>query len=366
VGGYNSTAGAFVGTVLSTNEPNGSIDQGTGRLWVDADGLDTTIASDDNQLNVWVDTVGFTPVTSTPTQRLGSNLIYNGSFEITDGTGVLASTTVASGWADPNTATFAYDSVNDSTEGDGVAFEVIANGGANEAATQTLAGLKESTVYTLRARVRPVVGTCELLTTGGTVNVTDTSAAASGVFETLEGNFTTTAAPADVVVRLESNVAADECDWDHVTVFEQAAVVAPPGLQWATATQSVSVAVPDAFATMLTVSVTKPSAGYLLLVLADWTQENGGGGGPSEMRVQESCAGGGPTTVIATNYEDTGDAFTNSNYGGGHFLNFSALPGSTCVYTLQAQDSAAGANACVVTSGAQSLCRLSALLIPTR
>lgn len=299
-GQYNSASGATAGTALGTEEIGASvIDLGTGRLWVDLDGLDGVAGNqDDRQLNVWTDgAVAFSAVTADPpVERVGNNLIRNGSFEITDGTGSLASITVASGWVNLNTATIAYDSVNNSTEGDGVAMETIAAGGTNEGAVQTLAGLKESTVYVVRARVRPVGAgdNCDLVATGGVVTpLSDTSATATNVFETLEVVVTTTAAPADILVNLESNAIGDECDWDHVTAFERNALVAPPGIQAVYTQDNTNDTTLDAVFTnnvYLTSSVTIPSAGYIVLVDAAVTVEvcNGAIGG----RIARDCGGG--------------------------------------------------------------------------
>lgn len=345
-GQYNAPAGAFGGTPLADEELGASaIDQGTGRFWVDADGLDTAVTSDDRQLSVWTDTVGFQAVTALPsTLGLGGlNQVYNGSFEITDGTGLLASTTVASGWALLGTPDIAYDDVANSTEGDGFAMETIATGAVNEGATQTLAGLKESTVYVIRARVRPVVGTCSLVTTGGSVNATDTSAAASGVFETLESTFTTDATPANVVVRLESDAAADECDWDHVTVFERMPAVSQPGPVICRDTDSdvtndayTAVAWTDG---LVSCSITPPAPGYSVQVRAQLVGNyDGAGNGALAGRLRENCGAAATVamgTVVVLTDADAVGSIADQGVVPLFFSRTMLTPGTTCTYTIE-------------------------------
>lgn len=230
---YNSTAGIDAGTSLQTTEVSGTVDLGVGRCWIDLDGPDGAAGTlDDNKLMVWDATANaFTAARSEASNALGNNLIYNGSFEVTDGTGSTASITVPSGWSLIGTPDIAYDDPVPVSEGEGVAMETIATGATNEGVSQSLASLKINTDYIVRARVRPVVGTCDLQVTGGDATVTDTSAAASGVFETLEVTTNTTAVPGALVVRLESNAAADECDWDAVVAFEKNANHPGAGIQ---------------------------------------------------------------------------------------------------------------------------------------
>jgi len=375
-GQWNGAAEVFAGTLLSTDELGASTaDLGAGRFWVDLDGLDgASTASDDNQLNVWNEASNtFVPVTAQGADAAGigaSNLIYNGSFEITDGTGSIASTAVANRWADPNTATFAYDSVNDSTEGDGVAFEVIANGGVNEAATQTLAGLKESTTYVVRARVRPVVGTCDLQVTGGAATVTDTSGAATGVFETVEVQPVTTAGPADLVVRLESNLAADECDWDHVAVYERNAVVPPPGIQ-AIFTQDIvnDATIDTTFGNnpFLTTTVRVPSAGYIVQLDATMSLFV-----PNEMMlarlVRDDCAGGAftaisPVLVAGGTYGAAADMRTNVTLNA---VDVSPVPGGACIYRVEVRENGAVAGEVNPLVAIQTGSSLRALILPVR
>ena len=349
VGGYNSTAGAFVGTVLTTNEPNGTVDQGTARLWVDADGLDAGIATDDNQLNVWVDTVGFTPVRAegAGALRLGSNLITNGSFEVTDGTGSAASITVPQGWVLLLTPTIAYDDPTAVSEGEGIALETIGAGAPFEGVQQTLTSLKADTDYVIRARARPVTAldSCRLQVTGGDSTQTDTSVVAGNLFETLEVVVNTTAVPAALVVTLAAVADTDECDWDHVTAFEQDAVVAQPGIQSCRVTNGTVSAnyYNDAGWTTVgtTCTITVPNPGMMIVahgtVLAD--EDNAAADGSFVVRMQENINGGGAATVAL--------GAENVRIGGVmsveiHFSRVNPAVGSTFVYTLDGQTDVGG------------------------
>lgn len=349
-GQYDSSAGAFVGTPLATEEIGASlVDLGTGRLWLDADGLSTATTLDDNQLNVWVDTVGFMPVRAEATGALqvGTNLIYNGSFEVTDGTGSAASTAVPSGWVLLLTPTLAYDDPTAVTEGEGIALETIGAGAANEGVTQTLTALKADTDYVIRARARPVTAadTCDLQVTGGDSTQTDTSAVGTNVFETLEVVVNTTAVPGALVVRLEANADTDECDWDHVTAFEQRAVVAPPGAQFCRATDATTGAayyVNGAWTTVgTTCTITVPGPGYAIKATGSvfFDNDSGVSGGALLVRLQENINGGGAATVALGS--SNVDIIATSNVVVG-FLRTSPAPGATHVFTMDGRTNEAG------------------------
>ncbi len=381
-GQYNSSAGIFAGATLTTDEVGASTDDiGKGRFWVDLDGPATgTVATepsaaDTPQLSVWDETLnGFRRVVARDQGGAGvggSNLIFNGSFEITDGVdGSIASTAIASGWTTVLTPIFAYDSINNTTEGDGVAFETIAAGAALEGVSQTLAGLKESTVYVYRARVRPVVGTCRLLVDDGTTNASDTSAAASGVFETLEVQHTTTAGPADVVVSLLSVADTNECDWDHVTAFERYASHPHPGIQVIqdTSAGAATTTVPGGgtwqnITGLNDLSVTIPGPGYMVRVTGEAVLSDGATGAATncDMRIQETV---GATTKRQTSY------LGNLTMSAPATLSWTEMPpltpGTTLTYSLDIQDGdgGGGARCGVVTTDGEAYLRVE--LIPVR
>ena len=342
VGGYNSTAGAFVGTVLTTNEPNGTVDQGTARLWVDADGLDAGIATDDNQLNVWVDTVGFTPVRAegAGALRLGSNLITNGSFEVTDGTGSAASITVPQGWVLLLTPTIAYDDPTAVSEGEGIALETIGAGAPFEGVQQTLTSLKADTDYVIRARARPVTAldSCRLQVTGGDSTQTDTSVVAGNLFETLEVVVNTTAVPAALVVTLAAVADTDECDWDHVTAFEQDAVVAQSGIQ--VCRQAITAVTAGHYTNAawassgVTCAITPPGPGYIVRITGQMLADNDSGGVGAGLagRLQENGV------TVDFSVDQPGTVLTNMAVQLG-FTRMNPTPGTTLTYTMDGRES---------------------------
>jgi len=347
-GQYNSTAGAVAGTLLSTDEIGATTrDLGAGRLWVDADGIDTgaTSTADDNRLTIWNETSNsFVDVTIRDPSGIGANnFIYNGSFEVTDGTGSVASTTVAAGWALVLTPTLAYASVANSTEGDGLILRTTGAGAALEGVRQTLAGLKESTTYVYRARVRATAGdTCTFTVGDGTTTASDVSAT-TGVFETLEVQHTTTAGPADVTVDLLSTADTDICDWDHVTAFERFATVSQPGMQ-AIYTQNIvsDVTIDTTFGNnpFVSTSVTIPSSGYIVMVDAAVSLSvNTNDGACLARLVRDDCAGGAFTAISPV-------AIMNSrNFISGQTTPLNAIDvapvsGGTCIYRVEVSEDA--------------------------
>ena len=354
-GQYNSTAAAFSGTALTTTEVVGGTDDiGRGRLWVDEDGAVTgTVATEpaatgDMQLSVWDETLnGFRRVVARDQGGAGvgaSNLIRNGSFEATDGTGSTASISVPIGWALVLTPTLAYVSVANSTEGDGLALTTIGSGAALEGVSQTLAGLKELTTYVYRARVSPNSGTCRLLVDDGASNASATSAAASGVFETLEVLHTTTAAPADVVVSLLSVADTDDCDWTHVAAFERYAVVPMPGNRYSFDSDSAAaVALPAGYGLganpLLTAAITAPGPGYTIISTAAVSTALGNLVA-AEYELTEQCGAGAETARFITGEVAGGAAGNNIANTSLQFLNRAPVPGETCTYRIRGLASA--------------------------
>jgi len=352
-GQYNSTAAAFAGTTLSTTEVVGGTDDiGRGRMWVDTDGaLTGTVATEpaatgDMQLSAWDETLnGFRRVVARDQGGAGvgaGNLIYNGSFEVTDGTGSAASTAVAAGWTAVLTPTFAYASVNNSTEGDGLAFTTVAAGAALEGASQTLAGLKESTVYVYRVRVAPQSGTCRLLVDDGTSNASATSAAGTATFETLEVLHTTTAGPADVVVSLLSVADTDDCDWDHVTAFERYASFPKPGASVIYTTDSTSDTVIDStFGNnpFVATTVVVPSAGFIVLVDASVSVTNFANDGACYARLaRDDCAGGAFTAISPIAQHNSVNFQSGSNLTL-NAVDVAPVPGASCIYRIEVAES---------------------------
>jgi hypothetical protein len=193
---------------------------GHGRCWIDKDGTDDVQGTDDDYaVYFYDDTAGFVAVKATSSGGAGPTLLFNGNFEDL-GT---AATTIPTGWAqDGGTATFTYAQRTDVTDGDGV-YVVVSDDGNPRGIKQTLSGLEASTWYTLSANTYTAADTCQLLTTGASTNVDDTSAT-TAAWEGLYGEFLTDATPTDVVVHLRGNNSADDiCRWDQVKVARRTA-----------------------------------------------------------------------------------------------------------------------------------------------
>lgn len=348
-GQYNSTAGVVAGTLLITDEVGPTTrDLGAGRFWVDLDGLGAT-AEDDRQLNVWSETAnGFRAVR---TELVGGmpvnhNLIYNGSFEITDGSGALASITIPSRWVvqAPN-PTFTYQDPTGVSEGEGLALNTTGTGGQG-GITQTLAGLKANTAYVVRVRAISIgaADLCNLHVSDGTTDTRDVSLAGpQTAYETLEVRITTTAVPAPVEVELETEAAGDVCRWDEVTVFEQFPQVAQPGIQVcrvADTSTGANYYTYGAWATVgTTCAVTPPGPGYIVKAtgLVNCDDDNLVSGTNLLVRMQEN---GATVDVASTSIQESTTASVMVG-----FTRVNPTPGATLTYTLDGRvNSPAGAN----------------------
>jgi hypothetical protein len=376
-GQYNSAAGAFGGTPLSTEELGASvIDIGAGRLWVDLDGLDTLNDLDDRQLNVWNETSNtFVPVLARDPGSAGigaTNLIYNGSFEVTDGTGATGSTAVPAGWTAVAPApTFSYKDPTGVSEGEGLAVDLTGTG-ASGAISQTLAGLKASTIYVFRVRANPTTAadSCALTVTGGvTTPTTDTSAVGTAVYETLEASVTTTAGPASLVVKLVPVANTDVCRFDTVTVFEKNANVAPAGLQAIYTQDIVNDATIDTTFTnnvYLTTGVTIPSPGYIVQV--DVSLSVGMLNATMLTRISRDCGGGfvAVTPVTGVQSEPAVQEFVQNVAMS--YVDTGPTVGATCSYRVEVREGVADTtevNPVSFDGAVQTGSSLRLLLIPT-
>lgn len=229
VGSYNGTS--HVGTELSTTEAGGSEDQGKGRCWIDLDGPDGVEGTpDDRSLAFYSESLdGFVYVGAVDdTAALADqrflfdpgkhNLVYNGSFEATDGTGNDSSTSVPAGWAAVSgPPTIAYAAANDSN-GDGLQVEVTGVG-SNSGISQTLENLLPSTTYYVVVSGQSNgVQTCRMNTTGAATDMAnqDTTSSSPTV---LSGTFTTAAALDDVTIQLLTVTGAAVCKWDLIAAY---------------------------------------------------------------------------------------------------------------------------------------------------
>lgn len=355
LGQYNSAASADAGTALTTDEVGAvTRDIGAGRCWVDLDGADGVAGTlDDEQLNVWNESSNaWVPVRAQTITGIGvatGNLIYNGSFEITDGTGATASTTVPAGWAlsAPN-PTITYQDPTGVGEGEGLAVNVTGTG-ANGSITQTLSSLKASTTYVIRARANPTTAgdSCILRASDGTSNVTDTSAVGSGVYETMEVSITTTAVPADVVVALETVALTDVCRWDEVTAYERNSTVATPGIQVCYSTDTTTTnnaytagAWADA---LVSCAVTAPGPGYIIRVSGQMVGDNENGNDQALAgRLRESGSTVAMSSAVAK-AQATGGADNFQDLAVVHveYVKVQPTPGTTYTYTIEGRATAA-------------------------
>jgi hypothetical protein len=214
-------------------------DVGHGRCWVDTDGADGVdgngddnalyfyegVAGDDN--GAWVAVSGGSG-NDDEILAGSANLVYNGSFEATDGTGYATATTTPSGWADVTSPTIAYTDggAGDLRWGDGI-FVTLTNSAADsEGISFEMDRLPANTFYKVIARAKDDgTGTCTLDVTGegGTAFTSDTTT--TDAWETLSGTFgtDTTALDDNVLVTLVTNDEAGSgqaCSWDHIQVYQ--------------------------------------------------------------------------------------------------------------------------------------------------
>lgn len=347
-GPYVGASESEVSTLLTTDEPGPTTrDIGAGRLWLDSDGS-TGSGTDDRQLQSYDETAnGFLEVRARDVGAGGlgaNNLVYNGSFEITDGSGAL-SALVPAGWSfDGTTPTTSYLDPTAVSEGEGIAVRLVGSGGADERIIQTLSGLKASTTYVVRARVRSNIGTCSLVVTGGAVTpLTATSAVAAGTFATLEVEPTTTAVPANLVIRLESDADLDSCDWDHVVALERYANHPTPGVQTCRQVDSTD---SDAYYVHFVwadatsdCAVTPPGPGYVVLVRGSvWADNDDGNVCPLGVRITEN----GVTVAFMADEMDPddrnndGDSARDQGSVQIFFMRTNPTPGTTLTYSLEA------------------------------
>jgi hypothetical protein len=240
----NSAGASFSGEEALNNPASLSAagdedDVGHGRCWIDLDGPDNSAGTpDDYKLYIFGGTAGVGG--GPPTGCIGTgwcpvdaalrpdgddeilagayNLVYNGSFEQTDGDGDPASTTVPIGWTVGGAPTIAYTNPTaDTAYGDGYHVTVTDSGGGGDY-IQIAIDFLGAGVFKVLARVESDgVDTCRLTTSGATADLAnqDTTSAA---WVTLSGTFTTVAVET-VAIRLVSVTAGTDCDWDHVAVY---------------------------------------------------------------------------------------------------------------------------------------------------
>ena len=141
------------------------------------------------------------------------NLLQNGSFEVLD------SSYLPVGWATEGSPTIANDTGEKDGQGGNNAIKITATGAANEGIKFTLKNLKNSTIYSFRARAKVTSGdTASVVTTGATTNISLSTTSTTWV--TLRGQFVTDSNGTDVVLKLLATASGDIVWFDHVAVIE--------------------------------------------------------------------------------------------------------------------------------------------------
>lgn len=222
----------------SLSDAGAEDDVGHGRMWLDTDGADDSDGNaDDNQFYIFEGSAGagggaFAAIQGQTGGSLGGddqilagshNLVYNGSFSATDGTGLVAATAVPEGWAPVTSPTYTYtDPSGDIRWGDGVHVNVKNAGATNEGIQISLVGLAASSFFKVIARAiddGSAVCTLDVTNEGGTAFSSD--ATTTDAWETLSGTFGTAAAIDTVEITLVTTGADTEvCGWDNVAVYQ--------------------------------------------------------------------------------------------------------------------------------------------------
>jgi hypothetical protein len=215
--------GDHTGTVDDYDSAGGGAETNAldeGRLWVDEDS--------DPVNAMWVYDAAFEEVSVAvghgDDEILAGayNLIYNGSFEATDGTGDSAAVTTPDGWVDADTdCTDAYvDPTTDLLYGEGYYYSCTATAATAEIG-QELDSLAAGQTYKVLARAMDDgVTVCTLDVTGETgAAFVPSSTTANNAWTTLSGTFTTGAAFENVEVQLITVTDTNVCLWDHVAVY---------------------------------------------------------------------------------------------------------------------------------------------------
>lgn len=292
---------------------------------------------------------------------VGPNLLRNGDFEINQ----TATTACPDGWTDVlggGAPTFTTDET-EASEGEGKELQVEADAAAAEqGCSQTLTGLKASTRYLFTARVKTATGTCGIETTNA-INSGDFQdldlSTTSATYTTLSGVFATDATPTAPVVSLLTNGGAtDDCDFDHVGVFETGVDPAPMGgdVVYYEASTDTSVqyasgawtAAEDSAGAAISVAVTPPSDGYVIRFDVSLCSDVNGSGGHILARILENAASVATGAAYAHAASDVACPTVT-------YMNASPTPGTTYTYTVEGRTEQAATGDANVTLTVQQL-----------
>jgi hypothetical protein len=347
LGQYNSAAGTDAGTALGTDEIGPTVRElGAGRCWIDLDGPDNVSGTpDDNSFAIWTGGAwNYVVKNIQGASKWGQNLLYNGSFEVTDGTGLIGSGAAPAGWIFVATnPTITYATPPLATEGMGVAI-TLTRGAGDGGIEQTLASLKSNTTFYVEARVvAGGGGTCEL----STVNAGQTNLAAQvsalGTYQTLAGVFRTTLAAVDTLTVRLRVLTAGTCTIDSVSVVELSGSrvsVSPSGIVacWDTDTSTQD----DWYTTAGTPAdgqvlceVTVPGPGYIIEVDGTLCADNESASANSlAVRLREEGVTVDLKTGFAQGDVDGANRFADIVCVPVKYVNRSPTPGTTLSYTL--------------------------------
>ncbi len=331
-------------TVLHALDNKGSAALDQGRLWVDSNSTPV------NVLQVYDAALEDVHTRSTAVQQGSFNMVYNGSFEATDGTGEDDSATgTPAGFAQVGSATYTYADTTtpDVRWGDGiyVVVDSVGNGGGMNT---VLNNLPTATTYRIVARVAEAASDdiCSIATTGALADLATTSSAGTA-WGTLTGTFTTHLTVLDdVTITFLGTDSTDVCHWDNISVYQLDTVTANrdeismPGLVAIFDSDSTAntTNVPTSIAAVpnLAVNFTPPSqgwvvqVGYSVAVGKDATSWDGFAKCNLDLNssaISSTLSAGGPGDMANT---DAVLFNINSSY-----LNISPAPGTELAYTVE-------------------------------
>ncbi len=279
-----------------------------------------------------------------------ANIVYNGSFEATDGTGANVDA-VPSGWAAVGgPTTYSYVTSTDTRWGSGLHLKVDDLAGG-EGLSFEMDGLPANTVYKVIARAKDdTVGVCTLDVTGeGGAAFTPSATTGTGTWVTLSGTFGTDVAALDddVVITLVVTTASQTCLFDHVAVYQVGDVsaardeVGVPGPTVVTDTTTITTGVPDTTPTDvgMAISVTPPQSNCIVQVNAVMSVATAS----ANQEIGYTCrlVEDGSDVVISnrggqqdgtSGWDQFADTMTMS------YINANSPPGTALAYTIECAD----------------------------
>jgi len=341
-------------------------DVGHGRFWLDTDGADASDGNaDDNQLYIFEGVAGagngaWAVIQGQTGGSLGGddqilagsrNLVYNGNFAATDGTGAVGATVIPIGYSVIDAATFTYtDPSTDVRWGDGLMVNVLDVDGG-DGIQFVLTNLAAATTFKVIVRVSEDNSSdiCTLTSTGASTDVTSTASAGTA-WATLSGTFVTAATLDTVTILLTNTAAGDICHYSHIGVYQTGdpltdrdEVTYPGGtivlFDDNGSTETSFTSGYSAIGGIGTLTVTPPAPNYVVTVVGQvsiLTVGAAAGGCPA--RITEN----GAAVAHGVNDMTVGaDATTTIQY-----VNINPTPGTALAYILEVDEIANGGHDC--------------------